>query len=194
MSPRKYDMTRRRAATEATRARIVDATFEVHGEQGIAGARLDDIAKRAGVSIGTLYRHFPTYEALVTACGRLTFERFPPPRADEADEALAGLPPGRERSRRLVDRLFSFYEQTGPMIEALRHDSASLPFLAKWSADIDAGIDDWVETALADAPAMQRRVARALIDHRTWTALTEQRIEDTHGLVVDLLDRAADEE
>jgi AcrR family transcriptional regulator len=35
-------------------------------EQGI-GAPLDEIARRAGVGIGTLYRHFPTREALVDA-------------------------------------------------------------------------------------------------------------------------------
>lgn len=182
-------MTRRRAAAEATRARIVDATFEVHGEQGIAGARLDDIAKRAGVSIGTLYRHFPTYEALVTACGRLTFERVPPPSRQEADEALAAVPSGRERTRRLVDRVFGFYEQTGPMIETLRRDSASLPFLATSVADIDAGIDAWVEAALLDVPKARRRAARALVDHRTWTALVEQEVEDPRGLVVDVLEQ-----
>jgi AcrR family transcriptional regulator len=35
MSPRKYDMTKRRAAVEQTRRRIIEATMELHGEQGV---------------------------------------------------------------------------------------------------------------------------------------------------------------
>jgi len=38
-----------------------DAAFTEHG----ADASLEDIARRAGVGIGTLYRHFPTREALL---------------------------------------------------------------------------------------------------------------------------------
>jgi AcrR family transcriptional regulator len=37
------------------------AAFEEHGP----GASLDDIARRAGVGIGTLYRHFPTRQSLL---------------------------------------------------------------------------------------------------------------------------------
>jgi AcrR family transcriptional regulator len=43
---------------------ILDAAFAVFGERGLAGARLDDIAKRAGVAKGTIYLYFPNKEAL----------------------------------------------------------------------------------------------------------------------------------
>ena len=43
---------------------ILDAAFEVFGEHGLASARLDDIAKRAGVAKGTIYLYFPNKEAL----------------------------------------------------------------------------------------------------------------------------------
>jgi AcrR family transcriptional regulator len=43
---------------------ILEAAFEVFGEHGLAGARLDDIAKRAGVAKGTIYLYFPNKEAL----------------------------------------------------------------------------------------------------------------------------------
>jgi AcrR family transcriptional regulator len=43
---------------------IVEAAFEVFGARGLAEARLDDIAKRAGVSKGTIYLYFPNKEAL----------------------------------------------------------------------------------------------------------------------------------
>jgi AcrR family transcriptional regulator len=43
---------------------IIEAAFTVFGEKGLGGARLDDIAKRAGVSKGTIYLYFPNKEAL----------------------------------------------------------------------------------------------------------------------------------
>jgi len=43
---------------------ILDAALEVFGERGLAGARLDDIARRAGVSKGTIYLYFPNKEEL----------------------------------------------------------------------------------------------------------------------------------
>ena len=46
------------------RALLVAAAREVFAELGVE-ARLDEIARRAGVGIGTLYRNFPTREALV---------------------------------------------------------------------------------------------------------------------------------
>lgn len=43
---------------------ILDAALEVFGERGLAGAKLDEIAKRAGVSKGTIYLYFPNKEEL----------------------------------------------------------------------------------------------------------------------------------
>ena len=57
---------RLRADAARNRERLLAAGREVFEEQG-ADASLDEIAKRAGVGIGTLYRHFPTREALLEA-------------------------------------------------------------------------------------------------------------------------------
>src|SRR5437763_9090071 len=43
---------------------ILTAALEVFGERGLAAARLDDIAKRAGVSKGTIYLYFSNKEEL----------------------------------------------------------------------------------------------------------------------------------
>jgi len=55
---------RRRRAPEARPQQILDAAFHEFGERGLANARLDDIAKRAGVAKGTIYLYFPNKEAL----------------------------------------------------------------------------------------------------------------------------------
>jgi AcrR family transcriptional regulator len=82
-----------RADARRNRDRLVAVAQEVFAEQG-AGASLDDIAKRAGVGPGTLYRHFPTREALQEAAYR---------------DAVAEL---AERGRALADEL-----SPGPALE-----------------------------------------------------------------------------
>jgi AcrR family transcriptional regulator len=46
--------------------------FALHGPQ----VQMDEIAAHAGVGIGTVYRHFPTKEALLTAMVRDRFQEF----------------------------------------------------------------------------------------------------------------------
>jgi AcrR family transcriptional regulator len=55
-----------RADARRNRERLVTAAIAVFTEHG-ADASLDDIARRAGVGPGTLYRHFPTRQALQEA-------------------------------------------------------------------------------------------------------------------------------
>ena len=60
---------RLRADARRNAARVLDAAREVFAELG-SDASLEEIARRAGVGIGTLYRHFPTRDALVEAAFR----------------------------------------------------------------------------------------------------------------------------
>ena len=62
----------RRRDPEARPQQILDAAFHEFGDRGLAGARLDDIAKRAGVAKGTIYLYFPTKEALFREMVRST--------------------------------------------------------------------------------------------------------------------------
>ena len=61
-----------RADAERNRERILVAAEEAFLERG-AGVPLEEVAKRANVGIGTLYRRFPTREALLAATSN---ERF----------------------------------------------------------------------------------------------------------------------
>lgn len=73
----------------ANRERVLRAAAEVFAEAGL-DAGLDDVARRAGVGVGTVYRRFPTREALLEALLLSLLEVW----LDEADTALA-LPDGR---------------------------------------------------------------------------------------------------
>jgi AcrR family transcriptional regulator len=56
----------RRADARRNRAKILDAARATFAEDGL-DAQMPDIARRAGVGVGTLYRHHPTKDALVSA-------------------------------------------------------------------------------------------------------------------------------
>ncbi len=58
-----------RADAERNRDRILEVAKDAFTQSG-AEASLDDIAKQAGVGAGTLYRHFPSREALIEAVYR----------------------------------------------------------------------------------------------------------------------------
>ena len=64
--PRRTQAERR----EATIRKVLDAASEILVESGYAGTSMQLVATRAGVSIGGLFRHFPTREALMVAVGK----------------------------------------------------------------------------------------------------------------------------
>jgi AcrR family transcriptional regulator len=57
----------RRRRKEARPGELIDAAIEVFAEKGFSGSRLEDVARRAGVSKGTAYLYFPNKEALFKA-------------------------------------------------------------------------------------------------------------------------------
>lgn len=67
---------------------ILEAAFAVFGEHGLDAARLDDIARRAGVSKGTIYLYFANKEALFREMIRQTIVA----RLEDAQRDLEGHP------------------------------------------------------------------------------------------------------
>jgi AcrR family transcriptional regulator len=72
-----------RADARRNREAILRAARQIFAKQG-SQAQMDDVAKRAKVGVGTVYRHFPTKEALFEALAVDKFERI----TRFADEAM----------------------------------------------------------------------------------------------------------
>jgi AcrR family transcriptional regulator len=79
---------RPRADAKRNRERILQVAKEVFTRVG-ATASLDDIARRSGIGSGTLYRHFPTRDALIEAVYRSEVEKL----AAAGPRFAATLPP-----------------------------------------------------------------------------------------------------
>ena len=75
-----------RADARRNRARLLEVADQVFTERGV-GASTEEVARAAGVGIGTVFRHFPTKEALLAAVLAARLERLA-----AGAEALAGDP------------------------------------------------------------------------------------------------------
>jgi AcrR family transcriptional regulator len=77
MEKKRSRSTRRKPRTDAqrNRERILEVAKQAFTRSG-ANASLDDIARDTGVGAGTLYRHFPTRDALIEAVYRSEVEKL----------------------------------------------------------------------------------------------------------------------
>ena len=103
---------------------------------------MDDIARRADVGVGTLYRHFPTKEALITELGRHKMQD----RIAELDAALAADDPWARVGHRAAAR------RPG--------DGPATPGCARSSASV--GTAGWCPGEVADCRTRQAELLRRL--------------------------------
>jgi AcrR family transcriptional regulator len=123
--------------------RLLEVAVRAFATDG-ADVTLEGIAKTAGVGIGTLYRHFPTREALVEAAYRHELADL----CDAVPGLLQSLPPD-EAARAWMDHFIDYMTTKRYMAEALRAVIASggNPFaesrgrlIAAITALLDAGV------------------------------------------------------
>jgi AcrR family transcriptional regulator len=178
LAPRKYTMDKRKAAVEETRQRILEATLALHSEKGIFGTSWQDIARRADVSVGTVYKHFPSLDELVPACGELMYAITRPPSVEDAPEIFAGARSLEERLERLVSELFDFYERGAAYIET-DFQERQLPMVQEWEAYMRATIAGLAREALQPVGPDERtvRAASALLDFSTFKSFLDRDIQ-----------------
>lgn len=191
MTPRRYRMERRTAAVEDTRRRIIEATMSLHVEKGILGTSWEDIARRADVALATVYRHFPTLNELVPACGERVMAIIRPPAPEAAAEIFAGAQSVADRVGRLVRELFNFYERGAPHLALSQQERAMVPPLDAGMRRTEAGVEALVREALRPADPDERtlRVVGALTDFSVWKSLVDRGApkEEVAPIVVDLV-------
>jgi AcrR family transcriptional regulator len=113
--------TPRRADALRNRARILAAAEAVFAEQG-AAASTEEVARRAGVAIGTVFRHFPTKQDLLRAIVSDLMERLT---AEVNALATSGDPAGG---------LFTFFTR---MVEQAAAKKTVVELLAEAGVDLE---------------------------------------------------------
>jgi AcrR family transcriptional regulator len=165
--------TRKRLTAPARRKVIERAATEVFAERGYAGASIDEIARRSGVSPPVVYDHFASKQELHR---RLLERHFAELRAVWREHLLRDEPAER-RIARAIDAWFAyveshpyawrmlFRETTGdPEVEAIHREVAAssraavLPLLAR-----ETGADRLAGAAGDEAMDMAWEVVRAIL-------------------------------
>lgn len=175
MSPRRYDRRARLAAAEEIRTRIVGATAELHAAHGALGTTHEMIARRAGVSLPTVYKYFPARNDLIPHCTGLVMGRAPV----SLDESIfAGARDVPARLRALARCAFALHDYAAPWMRWAARDAAELPALRAVLEGEAGRRAALVRAALAPGfrgapPRRLVALATALLDFPAWRALTE---------------------
>jgi AcrR family transcriptional regulator len=174
-SARPYTSQLRAVQVQETRARILDATVPLM-TRGIARLSIPAIAREAGVSVPTVYRHFATKQELIEAIyphvlRRVAVNQPPPPRS------LSEL---RDGVRAYLEHLDSFDDQSraaqaSPAAEEMRR--ASMPRRLAVFGDLVDSVDPKLARPDRD------RVVHLLVVLSTSAAL--RTLRDHMGLSVD---------
>ena len=91
VKPRRYDASRRRAAADVTRTRVLDEAERLLLERGFAATTVPAIARAAGVSTELLYKTFGGKAGLVRAIQHRALEGAGPVPAPNRSDALAAI-------------------------------------------------------------------------------------------------------
>jgi AcrR family transcriptional regulator len=152
---------------DTTRDAIVDAFVSQLTEDGGFDVNYAALARRAQVSIQTLYRHFPTRDALLDA---LTL------RAGRA-MALRELPHDRDGLIATVRALFPRFDQHASLFTAQVHAGARSQIRARGRSRRAGAFEDVLAKATPHVPAARRRAAAGilhmLVSAGTWHRLRE---------------------
>ncbi len=164
---RSYDSPLRAEQRERTRERIVEAATELLADEGIDELTIPVVARRAGVSVRTVYLHFPTKDDLNEAVAQgidtmIGAIRYPA----EADELPA-----------FAERVFREFGRHEALIRASLKTKAGREFRAKGRVRRLRDLEQALEPELAGLDALTRRQRLAAIyvfqSGPTWQALKD---------------------
>jgi AcrR family transcriptional regulator len=161
---------------------ILEAALDVFAEQGLAGARVEDIAIRAGVSKGTLYLYFSSKDEVFREALRLKTRRI-------LDGLTVASTPGdpAERLGRLVDAYWAYLRQPSFMryYRLLLAELDQFPELMRfYSEEVSGRIHELVAGIIREGvdkgtfkneppEVVARMLIGLLIQHAVWTGSRE---------------------
>jgi AcrR family transcriptional regulator len=179
---RKYELKARAESQERTRQRIAKAAAELHGTVGPAQTTVAEIARRAGVSRLTVYKHFPDNASLYPACSAHYAREHPLP---DFGEALAAEDPV-DRVRSLLRIVYGgLYRERRDMLRNLHRDRRLDRALDEFmQSNADLAIASLADALVAgfgpegDGAVRLRSLTGVALDFWTWDCLTRDGMDD----------------
>ena len=136
---------RKRADARRNEQALLDAAAEVFIESGVE-APVRAIAARAGVGVGTIYRHFPTRADLIVAVYRHQVEAC----AEAGPVLLAGVRSPYEALAQWIDQFVDFLTTKHGLAAVMRSDDAGFAALHSYFLDRLVPVCDQLLRAAAE--------------------------------------------
>ncbi|HWM11017.1 MAG TPA: hypothetical protein VNO82_16800, partial [Solirubrobacteraceae bacterium] len=136
------------------------------------------------VGVGTVYRHFPSLDELIPACGDITRQVLALPDPARVQALFGGADGPQERMELLVREAFAIYERGAPQLRAIRNEPDVHPNVAEAGEEVEATLAALVDAAVEpfEITPADRAVVRAMIDLNTWDALREQGVAQAEAV------------
>jgi AcrR family transcriptional regulator len=150
--------TPRQRRSEATVEAVLEAAARILETQGLAGYNTNDIARVAGISVGSLYQYFPNKDAITSALVVREMDAL-----GRALEGLMGTAPGRPRVQRLIEIAVEHQLGRSRLSRLLDVEEERLT-LADNLAERRTGMTALVRDVLADLPETHAQEAFAAED------------------------------
>lgn len=151
---KKAGPTLRDRLNDETRRLILDAMIEQLVDTGAFEFSMFELARRAGVSARTIYRHFPSREALFDALSVRVNEQV----------GFHGYPTNFETAIELVRKLFPSFDRNAPLVMAQLETRKGREFRSHARKERASAIATAVETAAPHVDPQVRRYCAAAIN------------------------------
>ena len=138
VKPRRYDVSRRRAAEQERRARVLEQAHRLFLGEGYAATTVAEVAAAAAVSVETVYRMFGGKGGLVRAlCEDALLGDGSEPAEDRSDRLQAAAGSAAELVRGWVDFVAEVSPRISPLHLLVRAGAATDPGLAELQRELD---------------------------------------------------------
>jgi AcrR family transcriptional regulator len=176
LKPRREPVQDRALATVEA---IAEAAAQVFARYGYAAGTTNRIARRAGISIGTLYQYFPNKDAILVALVERHVREGERIVGSLLVELIERSPPPREALERLLRALLELHRHEPKLHRVLFEEAPRSPELRARLEQIFEQVSVGLERYLVDRPEV------TVADARLAAQLVVQTIEAiTHGLVI----------
>lgn len=134
---------------ETTRTSLLDAAADCLVESGVAGFTTAEVVRRAGLSNGALFRHFPTKNELLAATIGHLYARL----RERYEAGFRSLPVARRTTRRLLEMLW----------DAMNDPTLAAAFEAYTAARCDAWLQQALEPVMIDHQDRLAALGRSVV-------------------------------
>ncbi|WP_407835172.1 TetR/AcrR family transcriptional regulator [Streptomyces sp. DSM 116496] len=167
---RAYESPLRAGQLEQTRQLILAALTEAIADESVQELTIPLVAERAGVAVRTVYRHFPTREALFAAWSGWAQENL--------HVLMQSYPDTLDGLRRVAPELYRSYDEHAPLILAMLNSKAARPLREQGRRDRFHSVETALAELTAEADPVARRRAVAvlylLVSAPAWQAMRLQ--------------------